>query len=144
MATEREPTDSPRDWVAEHARRYLATNGEDGHLWRGVPTLALTTIGRKTGTPRRTMLIYGRDGDNYLLVASQGGAPQHPQWYQNLAAQPEVGVQVRAERFTARARTATPEEKARLWPTMTALWPAFDEYQAKTRRDIPLVILERA
>ena len=144
MATEREPTDSPRDWVAEHAQRYLATNGEDGHLWRGVPTLALTTIGRKTGTPRRTMLIYGRDGDNYLLVASQGGAPQHPQWYQNLAAQPEVGVQVRAERFTARARTATPEEKARLWPTMTALWPAFDEYQAKTRRDIPLVILERA
>ena len=144
MATEREPTDSPRDWVAEHARRYLATNGEDGHLWRGVPTLALTTIGRKTGTPRRTMLIYGRDGDRYLLVASQGGAPQHPQWYQNLAAQPEVGVQVRAERFTARARTATPEEKARLWPTMTALWPAFDEYQAKTRRDIPLVILERA
>ena len=144
MATEREPTDSPRDWVAEHARRYLATNGEDGHLWRGVPTLALTTIGRKTGTPRRTMLIYGRDGDNYLLVASQGGAPQHPQWYQNLVAQPEVGVQVLAERFTARARTATPEEKARLWPTMTALWPAFDEYQAKTRRDIPLVILERA
>lgn len=144
MATEREPTDSPRDWVAEHAQRYLATNGEDGHLWRGVPTLALTTIGRKTGTPRRTMLIYGRDGDNYLLVASQGGAPQHPQWYQNLVAQPEVGVQVLAERFTARARTATPEEKARLWPTMTALWPAFDEYQAKTSRDIPLVILERA
>ena len=144
MATEREPTDSPRDWVAEHAQRYLATNGEDGHLWRGVPTLALTTIGRKTGTPRRTMLIYGRDGDRYLLVASQGGAPQHPQWYQNLVAQPEVGVQVLAERFTARARTATPEEKARLWPTMTALWPAFDEYQAKTSRDIPLVILERA
>src|SRR3954469_4078508 len=121
MTVEQDPTDSPRDWVAEHAQRYIATNGEDGHLWRGVPTLALTTIGRRSGTPRRTMLIYGRDGDHYLLVASQGGAPEHPQWYRNLAAQPEVGVQVLAERFKARARTAAPEEKARLWPTMTAL-----------------------
>jgi deazaflavin-dependent oxidoreductase (nitroreductase family) len=89
------------------------------------------------------MLIYGRDGDNYLLVASQGGAPDHPQWYKNLAANPEVQLQVLADRFTARARTATPEEKARLWPIMTAHWPAFDDYQQKTTRDIPLVILER-
>ena len=143
MSTKQEPTDSPRDWVAEHAQRYLATDGADGHEWKGAPTLVLITVGRSSGTPRRTMLIYGQDGDNYLLVASQGGAPDHPQWYKNLAAQPEVQVQVMADRFTARARTATPEEKARLWPTMTRHWPAFDEYQTKTSRDIPLVILER-
>lgn len=143
MSTRHEPTDSPRDWVREHAEHYLATDGADGHIWKGAPTLVLVTTGRKSGTPRRTMLIYGRDGDNYLLVASQGGAPDHPQWYKNLAANPEVGVQVLADRFTARARTATPEEKARLWPIMTGHWPAFDDYQAKTTRDIPLVILER-
>lgn len=138
-----EPTDSPTDWVLEHTQRYLATDGEDGHIWKGAPTLVLITTGRRSGKQRRTMLIYGRDGDDYLLVASQGGRPTHPQWYHNLVEQPEVGVQVLAERFTARARTATPEEKARLWPTMTALWPNYDLYQEKTTRDIPVVILER-
>jgi deazaflavin-dependent oxidoreductase (nitroreductase family) len=143
MTAQEEPLDSSWDWVAEHAHRYVETNGEEGHIWRGAPTLVLTTTGRRSGKPRRTMLIYGRDGDNYLLVASQGGRPTHPLWYHNLVEQPEVQVQVLADRFTARARTATPEEKARLWPTMTAIWPAYDEYQAKTTRDIPVVILER-
>ena len=143
MTAQEEPLDSSWDWVAEHAQQYVETNGEEGHIWRGAPTLVLTTTGRRSGKPRRTMLIYGRDGDNYLLVASQGGRPTHPLWYHNLVEQPEVQVQVLAARFTARARTATPEEKARLWPTMTALWPAYDDYQAKTTRDIPVVILER-
>jgi deazaflavin-dependent oxidoreductase (nitroreductase family) len=143
MTVQEEPLDSSWDWVAEHAQQYVETNGEEGHIWRGAPTLVLTTTGRRSGKPRRTMLIYGRDGDNYLLVASQGGRPTHPLWYHNLVEQPEVQVQVLADRFTARARTATPEEKARLWPTMTALWPAYDDYQAKTTRDIPVVILER-
>lgn len=143
MTARQEPTDSPRDWVREHAEEYLATNGEQGHIWKGAPTLVLITTGRTSGTPRRTMLIYGQDGDNYLLVASQGGAPDHSQWYKNLVAQPEVQVQVLADKFTARARTATPDEKARLWPIMTGHWPAFDEYQTKTSRDIPVVILER-
>jgi deazaflavin-dependent oxidoreductase (nitroreductase family) len=92
---------------------------------------------------RTTALIFGRDGERYLIVASQGGADQHPQWYLNLVAHPEVHVQVRDDRFQVRARTATAEEKARLWPVMTAIWPAYDEYQKKTARDIPLVILER-
>ena len=143
MATQQEITDSPRDWVREHAEEYLATDGEKGHIWRGAPTLVLITTGRSSGKQRRTMLIYGRDGGNYLLVASQGGAPDHPQWYKNLVANPEVQIQVLADKFTARARTASPEEKARLWPIMTGHWPAFDDYQAKTTRDIPLVILER-
>jgi deazaflavin-dependent oxidoreductase (nitroreductase family) len=143
MSTKPEITDSPRDWVYEHTQQYLATDGAEGHIWKGAPTLVLITTGRTSGKQRRTMLIYGRDGDNYLLVASQGGAPDHPQWYKNLAANPEVQIQVLADKFTARARTATPEEKARLWPIMTAHWPAFDDYQKKTSRDIPLVILER-
>lgn len=143
MAAGQEITDSPRDWVREHAEEYLATDGAEGHIWKGAPTLVLITTGRTSGKQRRTMLIYGRDGEKYLLVASQGGAPDHPQWYKNLAANPEVRVQVLAEKFTARARTASPEEKARLWPIMTGHWPAFDDYQKKTTRDIPLVILER-
>ena len=137
-----EPLDSARDWVAEHARRYVATDGADGHLWRGYPTLVLTTTGRRSGRPRRQMLIYGRDGGRSLVVASMGGADRHPQWYRNLLAHPEVQVQVLAERFTARARPATPAEKPRLWRLMADLYPPYEEYQARTSREIPVVILE--
>lgn len=143
MSSNQEPIDSPVGWVAEHARRYIETNGEEGHIWRGVPTLALTTTGRRTGKQHRTMLIYGKDGDRYLVVASRGGAPEHPQWYRNLVEHPEVELQVAAERFTARARTATPEEKPALWEKMAKIWPAYNDYQTKTSRDIPVVILER-
>ncbi len=143
MTAEQEPLDSPVEWVAEHARRYVATDGAEGHLWRGVPTLALTTTGRRSGTPRRTMLIYGQDGDRYIVVASKGGAAQHPLWYLNLSAQPEVQLQVGAEKFRAQARTATEDEKPRLWQLMAAIWPAYDEYQTKTGRAIPVVVLER-
>jgi deazaflavin-dependent oxidoreductase (nitroreductase family) len=135
--------DSPSGWVASHVRRYVETDGEDGHRWRGVTTLLLTTRGRKTGRLRRTALIYGRDGDRYLVVASQGGAKWNPNWYLNLAANPEVGVQAGADKFTARARTATAEEKPRLWRIMTSIWPDYDQYQARCERDIPVVILER-
>ena len=131
-------------WQAEHARRYLETNGEDGHIWNGVPTLLLTTTGRRSGEPYTTPLIYGQDGDRYIVVASRGGAPEHPQWYRNLLAQPEVEVQVGAERFPAWARPASAEEKPALWKLMAAIWPAYDEYQTRTTRDIPVVILERA
>ena len=134
----------PPGWQAEHMRRYLETDGEDGHIWEGVPTLLLTTTGRRSGKPYTTPLIYGEEGGRYLVVASRGGAPEHPQWYRNLVAQPEVGVQIRAERFRARARTASAEEKPALWKLMTGIWPAYDEYQQRTTRDIPVVILERA
>lgn len=131
-------------WQAEHARRYIETNGEDGYMWNGVPTLLLTTTGKRTGNPYTTPLIFGQDGDRYIIVASRGGAEEHPQWYRNLVAQPEVQLQVKADRFTARARTATPEEKPALWQLMARIWPAYNEYQARTTRDIPIVILERA
>lgn len=144
MTSHAEPVDSPVEWVCEHAQRYVESNGEDGHIWNGVPTLALTTIGRKTGTPRRTMLIYGQDGENYILVASKGGSPEDPQWYRNLSANPDVRVQVGSDEFAARARTVSADEKPRLWQLMAGIWPAYNEYQQKTDRDIPVVVLERA
>lgn len=136
--------DSPTGWVSRHIRRYLASDGADGHEWRpGVYTLLLTTRGRRSGRLHRTALIYGRDGDRYLVVASKGGAAAHPLWHRNLTADPEVQVQVGAERFTARARTASPEEKPRLWRLMAEIWPDYDRYQQRTSREIPVVILER-
>jgi deazaflavin-dependent oxidoreductase (nitroreductase family) len=128
----------------EHVQRYVETDGEEGHDWRGASVLLLTTTGRRTGESRSTPLIYGRHGEDYLVVASQGGAPQHPAWYLNLAAEPEVDVQVRGERFHARARTATGDERPDLWRTMSAEWPAYDDYQQRTDREIPVVVLERA
>jgi len=130
-------------WVQDHLRRYLETGGEDGHRWRGVNTLLLTTKGRRSGRQITTPLIYGQDGERYLVVASRGGARLHPLWYLNLTAEPDVEVQVKADRFKAHARAATPEEKPALWKIMAEIWPAYDEYQAKTSRDIPVVLLER-
>ncbi len=108
------------DWMADHMRRYLETDGRDGHMWRGVPTLLLTTTGRRTGEPRTLPLIYGEEGGAYLIIGSKGGSPTHPRWYQNLVAEPMVRVQVAADKFAARARTATGAE-----------------------REIPVVVLER-
>lgn len=135
-------SDSPTEWVRSHIQKYVETGGEEGYLFRGAPILLLTTRGRKSGQLRRTALIFGRDSANYLIVASKGGAPEHPNWYLNLNGNPEVEIQVKAQVIKARARTANPEEKARLWPVMTAVYAPYDEYQAATQRDIPLVILE--
>jgi deazaflavin-dependent oxidoreductase (nitroreductase family) len=126
----------------EHTDRYIATDGEEGHDWQGTQTLLLTTTGRRSGQPITLPLIYGRHGDDYLLVASRGGSPQHPGWYFNLDANPEVEIQVKGDKLRARARTATPEEKRELWPIMTKEWPDYDKYQTKTDRDIPLVVIE--
>jgi deazaflavin-dependent oxidoreductase (nitroreductase family) len=129
----------------EHVERYVATDGVEGHVWRnGAKVLILTTTGRRSGEQRSTPLIYGRHGDAYLVVGSQGGAPTPPNWYLNLEAQPDVTVQVLGDRFRARARTASPEEKPALWKVMTTEWPDYDAYAKRTDRDIPVVILERA
>jgi deazaflavin-dependent oxidoreductase (nitroreductase family) len=143
MAPPERVHDSPTRWVAKHVRRYVETDGKSGHRWSGVHTLLLTTRGRKSGKLRRTALIYGRDGDRYLVVASKGGAKRHPDWYLNLVANPEVQVQVEADRFPARARTATGRTKPRLWRLMASIWPEYDSYQARTDREIPVVTLER-
>ena len=128
----------------EHVQRYLETDGEVGHEWQGTTTLILTTTGRKSGQQRQSPLIYQQDGDSYVVVASNGGDPKPPSWYLNLSADPDVQVQVKGDRFAARARTAAPDEKPRLWQLMAAVWPAYDDYQRKTDREIPVVVLERA
>ena len=127
----------------EHTQKYKETDGEVGHDWQGTQTLLLTTKGRKSGEPRELPLIYGKAGDDYLIVASKGGADTPPAWYLNLEADPHAEVQVRGDRFQAKARVATPEEKAEMWKTMTAEWPAYDDYQKKTDREIPIIVLER-
>ena len=128
----------------EHVRRYRETDGEDGFVWReGSHILILTTTGRRTGRERDAPLIFGEDDGRHVIVASKGGAPRHPGWFLNLRANPEVGVQVRADRFRARARVAEGEERARLWELMLAEWPHYAEYQERTERQIPVVVLER-
>ncbi len=146
MADLDNPADPHSGWARQHVHDYIATNGEhptNGHDWlKGSTVLLLTTIGHRTGKARRTPLIYGSDGERYLIVASKGGADDPPIWYQNLVADPRVRIQVRGEVMDGVARTATPEEKAALWPTMTRMWPDYDEYQRKTDREIPLVIID--
>jgi deazaflavin-dependent oxidoreductase (nitroreductase family) len=130
---------------AEHVRQYRATDGEYGHDWRnGSSTLLLTTTGRRSGEPRTTPLIYGRSGDAYLVVASHGGSDDPPSWYKNLKANPEVEVQVLADRFRARTRDASPDEQPAMWREMVSHWPPYDDYQRKTERRIPVVVLERS
>ena len=126
-----------------HTQKYKETGGQEGHDWQGTQTLLLTTKGRKSGEPCELPLIYGKSGDDYLIVASKGGADAPPAWYLNIEADPEVELQVWDDRFPAKARVATPEEKAEMWKTMTAEWPAYDDYQKKTDREIPIIVLER-
>jgi len=128
----------------EHVRRYRETDGEVGHIWREDSTiLLLTTAGRRTGQETTTPLIYTLDGDTPVIVASQGGAPDHPGWFKNLVKDPDVGVQIKSEKFRARARVAEGEERERLWELMNEVWPYYDEYATRTDREIPVVVLDR-
>ena len=141
------------DWMVEHANRYLSSGGTDGHLYKitqpgrpelAVPSLLLTTTGRKSGEKFIFPLFYGTDGDSYFVVASKGGAPQHPGWYRNILADPDVELQVGAARIKARARTATGAQRARLWEKALDFWPPYADYQRKTEREIPVVVLDPA
>ena len=134
-------TDSQWDWVAEQTRTYLDSGGTEGHESNGLYTLILATTGRRTGVPRRTCLIYGRAGDDFVVVASKAGADEDPAWLKNLLAEPSVGVQAGTRRFTARARVAAPDERGPLWTLMAAIFPLYDEYAQKTDRVIPIVLL---
>jgi deazaflavin-dependent oxidoreductase (nitroreductase family) len=137
--------DATKLYGEAHVRRYRETGGEVGHIWKeGSTILLLTTTGRKTGARTTTPLIYAQDGDRYVIVASKGGAPEHPGWYRNLLKDPNVEVQVRDDVFAARARTAEGEERDRLWRLANEVWPHYEEYQTRTEREIPVVVLERA
>jgi deazaflavin-dependent oxidoreductase (nitroreductase family) len=127
----------------EHIRQYRATDGEVGYEWNGATCLLLTTTGRKSGEPRTQPLIFSYYEDAYVVVASQGGAPTHPNWYFNLVSNPTVEVQVKGDRFPATARTAEGEERTKLWKLSTVTWPNYDEYTKRTDRVIPVVVLDR-
>jgi deazaflavin-dependent oxidoreductase (nitroreductase family) len=137
-------------WIKDHLQRYLATDGADGYMWDAslgggegmVATLLLTTVGRKSGEPLTLPLIFCKSETGYAVIASKGGAPAHPAWYLNLEANPLVHVQIKAEKFEAKARTANPEERTALWKKMVAIYAPYDKYQAKAGREIPVVILE--
>jgi deazaflavin-dependent oxidoreductase (nitroreductase family) len=133
-----------RAMSADHLHRYLASDGEDGFLIGEWPALLLTSIGRRSGKSRTTPLIFGEDEGRQVVVASFAGLDRHPSWYLNLSADPEVEVQVRGERFAARAQTAAGEERERLWQLMTGVYPLYAEYATATAREIPVVVLERA
>jgi deazaflavin-dependent oxidoreductase (nitroreductase family) len=127
----------------EHVRVYRETGGERGYRWRGTTILLLSTRGRSSGEPRTTPLIHRTDGDRWVVVASKGGAPANPSWYENLLADPEASIDVLAETIPVVASTAQGEERARLWSLMAEVWPAYDDYQARTEREIPVVVLTR-
>ena len=138
-------------WVQDHAHRYLASGGTDGHIYTmavpdgsviQVPSLLLTTTGRKSGEKFVFPLFYGQAGGSYFVVASKGGAPQHPGWYLNILSDPNVEVQVGTTTMKAHARTATGEERAQLWEKSLEFWPPYAEYQRKTDREIPVVVLD--
>jgi len=128
----------------EHVERYEATDGEEGYEWRnGTTILLLHTKGRRSGRDYTHPLIFREHDGAYVVVASKGGAPEAPEWFLNLEQEPDVTVQIKGERFAARARVATPEEKPDLWKLMAEVWPDYDQYQEKTDREIPVVVLER-
>lgn len=126
----------------EHVRRYVETDGEVGYMWNGVPILLFTTKGRKSGQPRRNAIIFTRDGDNYVIVASHAGNPKHPAWFHNVLADPHVSVQVKGEKFETIARVAEGEERDRLWAKSAEVWPNYNVYTTRTTRQIPVVVLE--
>jgi deazaflavin-dependent oxidoreductase (nitroreductase family) len=128
---------------AEHVRVYRETGGERGYDWRGTEILLLTTKGRTSGEPRTTPLIHRTDDDRWVIVASKGGAPQHPGWYKNLEADPEATIEVKHEEIPVRASTAQGDERERLWSRMVEVWPAYEQYRQRTDRTIPIVVLER-
>jgi deazaflavin-dependent oxidoreductase (nitroreductase family) len=138
-------------WMLDHANRYLSSGGTDGHMYHMtqpgrpemvVQSLLLTTTGRKSGEKYVFPLFYGQAGDSYFVIASKGGAPQHPGWYRNILANPEVEIQVGTKNIRARARTAAGEERERLWRKGLEVWPPFADYQRKTERQIPVVVLD--
>jgi deazaflavin-dependent oxidoreductase (nitroreductase family) len=128
---------------AEHVRVYRETDGERGYHWRGTTILLLTTTGRRSGERRTTPLIHRVDGDRYVVVASKGGYPEHPDWFQNLSADPDVEIQVKGETFAVEPAVAEGEERERVWKLMAEVWPDYDDYAKRTDREIPVVVLTR-
>ena len=129
----------------EHVRAYRETDGERGYLWRrGTTILLLTTTGRKSGAERTMPLIFREDSERWVVVASKGGYPEHPEWFKNPEANPRAEIQVLGEKMPVTYSVAEGEERERLWKLMAEVWPDYDDYQENTDREIPVVVLERA
>ncbi|MEV0594817.1 nitroreductase family deazaflavin-dependent oxidoreductase [Nonomuraea cavernae] len=141
---QQEVTDSPVAWVAEHVQKYVDSDGASGQRYQGIDALLLITRGRRTGILRRTALFYGSDGDRYVVVGSNGGLAEHPSWFHNIVADPDVRVQVGADKFAARARLAEGAERARLWELMLKVFPTYANMRKKTERELPVVVIERS
>lgn len=134
---------SPTDWVAKQVELYESTDGREGNTLRGLPIVLVTHRGRQTGAVRKTPLMRVADGDNYILVASMGGAPKHPVWYHNLMADPQVTVRDGAKVQQLRARLVTdPAERARVWALAVAAFPNYADYEKRTTRVIPVFVAE--
>lgn len=136
---------SPTGWVAEQVELYESSGGTEGTTLRdtGLPVIIVTNRGHKTGAIRKTPLMRVQDGDNYVLVASQGGAPKHPFWYHNLKAHPDVEIRDKTEVYPMRVREVTdPDERARLWAIAVDAFPPYAQYQERTERTIPLFLAE--
>lgn len=143
MPLEGEYEPSPWDFVAEQVRQYEASGGREGATLEGKPCVILTTRGRRSGKLRKTALMRVEHDGTYAVVASLGGAPNHPVWYLNLVADPGVTLQDGEEVSDRRARVVTGEEKREWWARAAQVWPPYDDYQTRTDRDIPVVVLER-
>jgi deazaflavin-dependent oxidoreductase (nitroreductase family) len=126
-----------------HVQAYRETNGEKGYLWNGAPILLITTKGRRTGQQRTIPIIFAYDGDACVIIGSKGGSPTHPKWYLNILEEPRVEIQIKGEKFEAVTRTAESPERERLWAEVMKVWPKYDEYQSRTSRRIPVVVIER-
>jgi len=150
MANANVPAGMP-GWIQKHVKQYLESGGTEGHMWDSktvggpgpLPTLLLTTVGRKSGTKQLVPLIYGKTDGGVVVIASKGGAPEHPGWYRNLSANADVEVQVGTEKFRAKASTVDGPERAKLWDQMVAIYAPYTDYQQKTERRIPVVVLKR-
>ncbi|MFO1082358.1 MAG: nitroreductase family deazaflavin-dependent oxidoreductase [Reyranellaceae bacterium] len=138
-------------WMVDHTHKYLSSGGTEGHIYKisppgygdlEVPALLLTTTGRKSGERYIFPLFYGKTGNSYIIVASKGGAPEHPGWYRNLLANPEAEIQVGTQKLKVRARTASGGERGKLWDEAIKFWPPYTDYQKKTEREIPVVVLD--
>ena len=145
MTVEGDYVPSPAQWVRDQVEAYERSGGREANTLRdtGLPIVVVTSRGNKTGAIRKTPLMRVEHDGEYALVASKGGAPAHPVWYYNLVAHPDAKVQVKGDVFDVRARTAEGDERRELWDVMLALWPDYDDYQARTDREIPVVVLER-
>lgn len=137
----RHPMNAQTLLSGSHVFLYRLSNGKVGGSMHGAPVLLLTTLGRKSGRKHTNPVLYARDGNRIAIVASNGGRDKDPSWWKNLRQTPEAQIRIKRDEFRVRAERASDEQKIRLWPILTKMYPGYDDYQRKTKREIPVVLL---